>query len=345
MCTPGSSGSGKTTFLNSVHGLHKCTYVRQYHTLRPYIPVCKIPDFDPTQLPYWNLYSQKKLEGAGGAKNASYNPDVKIGGTMAGEFVAGLSGGQRKMMAFELVRQRTSSQSDLLIVLDEPFAGVTDDFVPFITERLAEMARKHNLVLVTNDHIEVLTEMADSTITVSAIDRSKVLVEGKSHEQELVLHALAKGEAYEHNIGSRDVWFFVKTADHEPAGPPPPYTLPPASTPPPSIASTHSPSRPRPHTPPALAPRHLPSLLLLHTDPHLPGIYHVFNGALPDKLLGLVGTRVARASRCTDHRLLRGQPVPRRQLPFVLKVSAFWGSECIYPGLQKLALGPPTVSK
>jgi hypothetical protein len=32
---------------------------------------------------------------------------VKIGGTMAGEFVAGLSGGQRKMMAFELVRQRT----------------------------------------------------------------------------------------------------------------------------------------------------------------------------------------------------------------------------------------------
>ena len=211
VCTPGSSGSGKTTFLNHVHGLHKCTYVRQYHTLRPYIPVRKIPDFDPTQLPYWNLYSQKKLEDAGGAKNASYNPDVKIGGTMAGEFVSGLSGGQRKMMAFELVRQRTSSQSDLLIVLDEPFAGVTDDFVPFITARLEEMARKHNLVLVTNDHVGVLTEMADSTITVSAIDRSKVLVEGKSHEQELVLHALAKGEAYEHNIGSRDLWFFVKT--------------------------------------------------------------------------------------------------------------------------------------
>merc|ERR1711935_907177 len=93
-----------------------------------------------------------------------------------------------------------------LIVLDEPFAGVTDDFVPFITERLAEMARKHNLVLVTNDHVEVLTEMADSTI-----DRSKVCVDGKSHERELVLHALAKGEGYEHNIGSRDLWFFVKT--------------------------------------------------------------------------------------------------------------------------------------
>ena len=206
----GSSGSGKTTFLNHVHDLHKCTYIRQYHSLRPYIPVRKIPDFDPTQLPYWNLYSQKTLEGSD-AKNVSYNPDVKIGGAMAGEFVAGLSGGQRKMMAFELVRQRTSAQSDLLIVLDEPFAGVTDDFVPFITERLAEMARKHNLVLVTNDHIDVLTKMADSTITVSAIDRSKVLVNGKAHERELVLHALAKGVGYEHPIGSRDLKFFAMT--------------------------------------------------------------------------------------------------------------------------------------
>jgi hypothetical protein len=193
-----------------VHDLHKCTYIHQYHTLRPYIPVRKVPDFDPTQLPYWSVYSQKTLEGSD-AKNVSYNPDVKIGGTMAGKFVAGLSGGQRKMMAFELVRQRTSSQSDLLIVLDEPFAGVTDNFVPFISERLAEMARKHNLVLVTNDHVDVLTKMADSTITVSAIDRSKILVDGKAHEQELVIHALAKGEGYNHDIGNRDLSFFVNT--------------------------------------------------------------------------------------------------------------------------------------
>ena len=135
------------------------------------------------------------------------------------------------MMAFELVRQRTSSQSDLLIVLDEPFAGVTDDFVPFITARLEEMARKHNLVLVTNDHVGVLTEMSDSTITVSAIDRSKVLVDGKSHERELALHALAKGEGYEHNYGSRDLWFFVKTElITSPQALPSPHTHPPAST-------------------------------------------------------------------------------------------------------------------
>ena len=85
VCTSGSSGSGKTTFLNNVHDLHKCTYVRQYHTLRPYLPVCKIPAFDPTQLPYWKLYSEKTFVGGGGMKNVSYNPNVKIGGTLAGE--------------------------------------------------------------------------------------------------------------------------------------------------------------------------------------------------------------------------------------------------------------------
>ena len=49
---------------------------------------------------------------------------------MAGTFTAGLSGGQRKMLLFELIAQRVRSKSGLLIVFDEPFAGVTDDFVP-----------------------------------------------------------------------------------------------------------------------------------------------------------------------------------------------------------------------
>ena len=95
----GSSGSGKTTFLNDVHTLNKCTYVRQYHNLRPYVPVSKIPNFDPTKLPFWNLYSDEKSD--------SYNPNILVGGTMAGEFTAGLSGGQRKLLLFELVKQRT----------------------------------------------------------------------------------------------------------------------------------------------------------------------------------------------------------------------------------------------
>ena len=42
---------------------------------------------------------------------------------MAGEFTAGLSGGQRKLLLFELIYQRTKSQMNLLLILDEPFAG------------------------------------------------------------------------------------------------------------------------------------------------------------------------------------------------------------------------------
>ena len=205
----GASGSGKTTFLEGVHKLHKCCYVRQYHTVRPYIQVRKIPNFEPSRLPYWDLYANKTVEG--GAKNASYNPAIKIGGTMAGEFTAGLSGGQRKMMLFELVRQRTENSNDLLIVLDEPFAGVTDDFVPYITSVLEEMRTKHNILLVTNDHVGTLTELADSTITVSAIDRAKVLLNGVSYEREVALHAVAVGNEYQHHAGSQDLLFFANT--------------------------------------------------------------------------------------------------------------------------------------
>jgi len=135
--------------------------------LRPYVKVESIPNFDPTALPYWSLYSEKTFED--GKQNVSYSPSVQIGGTMAGQFTKGLSGGQRKMLLFELVKQRTAGSSDLLLVLDEPFAGVTDDFVPFIVMRLNEMRQKHNILLVTNDHVQTLTEMADSTVVVTAV--------------------------------------------------------------------------------------------------------------------------------------------------------------------------------
>ena len=107
---------GKTTFLNDVRDIHKCTYIRQYHNMRPYITVRKIPNFDPTKLPYWKIY-----------ENEDIAESIKVGGTMARVFTAGLSGGQRKLLLFELISQRIANQSELLVVLDEPFAGVTDD--------------------------------------------------------------------------------------------------------------------------------------------------------------------------------------------------------------------------
>ena len=89
-----------------------------------------IPNFDPTQLPFWDIYEREKTAAT-----------IQVGGTLGGEFTAGLSGGQRKLLLFELIYQRTIS-SELhpppddkikeknsqpgqlqLIVLDEPFAG------------------------------------------------------------------------------------------------------------------------------------------------------------------------------------------------------------------------------
>jgi len=149
--------------LNDVHKSHKCIYIRQYHNARPYVVVSNIPKLDPTKLPYWDIYEE---EGAAST--------IKIGGTMGGEFTAGLSGGQQKLLFFEIVAQQVHSHSDLLICLDEPFAGVTDDFVPFIVDRLNEFRKTNQIVLVMNDHIETLKSMADNTITVSAVDRASV---------------------------------------------------------------------------------------------------------------------------------------------------------------------------
>ncbi|EED87024.1 predicted protein [Thalassiosira pseudonana CCMP1335] len=195
----GASGSGKTTFLNDVYKSHKCTYIRQYHNLRPYIKVSAIPNFDPTALPYWDIYVREKKERG-----------IIVGGTIAGQFMPGLSGGQRKLLLFELIVQRTASQNNLLIVLDEPFAGVTDDFVPFIVSRLNEMRKNHNILLVTNDHVDTLKKMADNTVTVSAIDRTKVRINGKEGvDRDLALLAMSIGDEYAHNTDNHDLKFFA----------------------------------------------------------------------------------------------------------------------------------------
>lgn len=196
----GSSGSGKTTFLNDVHKHHKCTYIRQFHNIRPYVIVSRIPNFDPSQLPYWSIY-----ENEGKAKT------IRAGGTMAGEFTAGLSGGQRKLLLFELVHQRIQKQKDLLLCLDEPFAGVTDDFVPFIVDRLNKLRQNHNILLVTNDHVQTLADMADNTITVCAIDRSNVQVNNLEQRvpRDKCILALSVGNNYVYTASSADLRFFL----------------------------------------------------------------------------------------------------------------------------------------
>jgi hypothetical protein len=123
---------------------------------------------------------------------------------------AGLSGGQRKLLLFELICQRTANQSNLLLVLDEPFSGVTDDFVPFIVDRLHELRQHHNVLLVTNDHVQALKSMADNTIVVSAADRSTVQVNTLAKvDRDKVILALSVGDGFAHEASSDNLKFFL----------------------------------------------------------------------------------------------------------------------------------------
>ena len=96
----------------------------------------RIPNFDPTQLPFWDIYV-----------NEGKDSSILVGGQMGSESFAGLSGGQRKMLLFELIYQRTAGATGLLLVFDEPFAGITDDFVPYIEERLTALRQNHNVLV------------------------------------------------------------------------------------------------------------------------------------------------------------------------------------------------------
>ena len=199
----GSSGSGKTTFLQDLYqkatttarqsvpaqttqeptSIPNVVYVTQYHQLRPYIPVSKIPNFDPTPLPYWHIYQEEQRDGT-----------IPIGGTLAGTFTAGLSGGQRKLLLLELISQRTVPSiinddfKKYMILLDEPCCGVTEDFLPYCLERLQQLQLHHNVVVVTNDHVQALMDLADRVLIVSAVDRDLVQVRTKTSSAKIKLN-------------------------------------------------------------------------------------------------------------------------------------------------------------
>lgn len=71
------------------------------------------------------------------------------------------------------------------------------------------MRQRHNILLVTNDHVQTLTKLSDNTITVSAIDRTKVEInERKGIERDQALIALSIGDNYSYNATLDDLKFF-----------------------------------------------------------------------------------------------------------------------------------------
>lgn len=113
------------------------------------------------------------------------------------------------MLLFELIYQRTAQQKDLLLVFDEPFSGVTDEFVPWLAGRLNDMSQQHNILLVTNDYVNILKELADNTIVVSAMDRTKVRVNGVIDvDREKCILALSVGDQFQYKSTIADLKFF-----------------------------------------------------------------------------------------------------------------------------------------
>jgi hypothetical protein len=112
---------------------------------------------------------------------------------------------------FELIYQRTKNQRKLLLVFDEPFAGVTNDFVPWIVDQLNLMRQKHNILLVTNDHVQALSEMVGNVLTVSAIDHTKVKINDREQvDREKAILALSVGNDYKFGATNSDLKFFWK---------------------------------------------------------------------------------------------------------------------------------------
>jgi energy-coupling factor transporter ATP-binding protein EcfA2 len=99
----------------------------------------------------------------------------------------------------------------LLLVFDEPFAGVTDDFVPYVVERLNELRKRHNVLIVSNDHVGTLKEMADNTIVVSAMDRSAVQVNTLHRvDRSKAIRALSVGKDYVGSSSLADLGYFFE---------------------------------------------------------------------------------------------------------------------------------------
>jgi hypothetical protein len=71
------------------------------------------------------------------------------------------------------------------------------------------LRQQHNILLVTNDHVETLKELADNTIIVSAIDRSTVEVNSLSNvNREKAILALSVGDEFVYEASSADFKFF-----------------------------------------------------------------------------------------------------------------------------------------
>jgi hypothetical protein len=76
---------------------------------------------------------------------------------------------------------------------------------------LSELRQQHNILLVTNDHVETLKTLADNIIVVSAEDRSTVQVNSFCQvDRDKAILALSVGNDFVYTSSMADLYFFFE---------------------------------------------------------------------------------------------------------------------------------------
>ena len=106
--------------------------------------------------------------------------------SLASEYAGILSGGQRKLLDLA----RALMANPILLLLDEPFAGVNPALVDKLLEVLHEIRSKHNLTFLLIEHnLETVMNISDRVIVMA---EGRVIADGKPnsiYENQVVIDA------------------------------------------------------------------------------------------------------------------------------------------------------------
>jgi len=86
-----------------------------------------------------------------------------------------MSGGERKMLSIA----RALALDPEMLVLDEPFEGLSPAIVPVISDSIAAVTRLGHSVLIAESNIYHVPEYADRLYV---IERGEIIFAGKPHE-------------------------------------------------------------------------------------------------------------------------------------------------------------------
>jgi branched-chain amino acid transport system ATP-binding protein len=191
VCLVGRNGAGKTTTLRTVMG-----YLR---------PRAGAITFRGERIDGRRTHEIARLGLGWAPEDSGIFPDLTVaeniaiatwtrpGGRPAAERIAGaydvfpnleryaarkgpeMSGGERKMLSIA----RALALDPEMLILDEPFEGLSPAIIPVISESIAAVTRRGYAILLAESNIHHVPEYADRLYV---IERGEIIFAGKPHE-------------------------------------------------------------------------------------------------------------------------------------------------------------------